>query len=205
MSAAIPATDQRHFADPPVDAPRDRSARCVDADLANMTVDDYVAYWQTVFTDQRGHHPDQSFPSNQELADQKRAEWSPVVNDAVPPGGDAAFTREVCGLPTLDGTLYSGTPLRHLRGHAAGFGRQTCASIAERGTRDLWESVQAQDADRSKAAAFEYLAHSAITNVCPQLADLTTPPNQVTACADLTPDPSARPSEGTFCTPERGR
>lgn len=99
VPAAIPATDQRHFADPPVDAPRDRSARCADADLANMTVDDHVAYGRTVFTDQRGHDPDQPFPSNQELADQKRAEWSPVVNDAVPPGGDAAFTRDVCGLP----------------------------------------------------------------------------------------------------------
>jgi hypothetical protein len=190
---------QRYFAEPPVDVPRDPSATCLDADLANITVDDSIAYWQTIFDDQRNHYPEQSFPSNQDLEGQKRAEWSQAVDDAVPPGGDSRFARDACGLINLDGSLYSGLPLRQVRGHAAVLGRQTCTSIAEQGTLGLWQSLQAQEPDRAEAASFEYLTHSAITNICPQLAESTTPSTQIEECADLTPDPSARPGEGVFC------
>ncbi|MFD4184136.1 hypothetical protein [Rhodococcus sp. NPDC058514] len=192
-------SQQRYFAEPPVDVPRDPSATCLDADLPNITVDDSIAYWQTIFDDQRSHYPEQPFPSNQDLESQKRAEWSQVVNDAAPPDGDARFARDVCGLIQLDGSLYSGVPLRQVRGHVAEFGRRACTSIAEQGTLGLWQSLQGQEPDRAKATSYEYLIHSAITNVCPQLAEPTTPPTQIEKCADLTPDPSARPEEGVFC------
>jgi hypothetical protein len=190
---------QRYFAEPPVDVPRDPSATCLDADLANMTVDDSVAYWQNIFDDQRSHYPEQSFPSNQDLESQKRAEWSKVVDDAVPSGGDARFARDVCGLIQLDGSLYSGLPLRQVRGHAAEFGRGACTAITEQGTLGLWQSLQSQEPDRAKVASYEYLVHSAITNVCPQLAELIKPSAQIEICADLTPDSSARPEDGVLC------
>ncbi|WP_433613134.1 hypothetical protein [Prescottella agglutinans] len=192
-------SQQRYFAEPPADVLRDPSATCLDADLTNITVDDSVTYWQAIFDDQRSHYPEQSFPSNQDLETQKRAEWSQVVNDAVPPDGDARFARDVCGLIQLDGSLYSALPLRQVRGHVAEFGRRACTSIAEQGTLGVWQSLQTQEPDRAKASSYEYLIHSAITNVCPQLADLTTPSAQIEKCSDLTPDPSARPEEGDFC------
>ncbi|WP_336880258.1 hypothetical protein ACMTN4_22670 [Rhodococcus globerulus] len=164
----------RYFAERPSDAPMNPSVHCLDADFANMSVDESVIYWQNIFDDQRIHYPEQSFPSREDLENQKRAEWSHVVNDSVPTGGDAAFARDVCGLPQLDGALYNGIALRELRGHAAELGRRACTSIAEQGTAGLWQSVQALEFDRSDIAAHEYLIHSAIVHVCPQLSDFTT-------------------------------
>ncbi|WP_207841912.1 hypothetical protein [Williamsia soli] len=86
VTATQEVSQQRYFTEPPVGALKDPSATCLDAHLANVTVDDSVAYWQMIFDDQRSHYPEQSFPSNQDLDRQKRAEWSQVVNAAVPPG-----------------------------------------------------------------------------------------------------------------------
>ncbi|TSD47213.1 hypothetical protein FFI94_014305 [Rhodococcus sp. KBS0724] len=189
----------RYFAEPPEDTPKDPSARCLDADMPNMSIDESVAYWQNIFDDQRSHYPEQSFPSQQEVERQKRSEWSDVVTDLVPPGGDAAFAQDVCGLPPLDGALYSGIPMREVRGHAAELGRRACTSIIEQGAAGLWQSLQAQESDRSDIAAYSYLIHSAIVHVCPQLSDLTAGPTGIVRCANVIPDPSARPGEGVFC------
>ncbi|MFE4499826.1 hypothetical protein ACFRFQ_08165 [Rhodococcus sp. NPDC056743] len=194
-----PTSDHRNFAEPPVNAPIDPSARCLDADMPNVGIDESVAYWQNIFDDQRSHYPEQSFPSQQEVESQKRAEWSQVVNDLVPPGGDAAFARDVCGLPQLDGALYSGIPMREVRGHAAELGRRACTSLIEQGAAGLWKSLQAQESDRSDIAAYSYLIHSAIVHVCPQFSDLTAGPTGIVKCANVVPDPSARPGEGVFC------
>ena len=199
VAGTEPTSNHRYFAESPANAPKDLSAWCLDADMPNMSIDESVAYWQNIFDDQRSHYPEQSFPSQQEVERQKRSEWSDVVNDLVPPGGDAAFAQDVCGLPPLDGALYSGIPMREVRGHAAELGRRACTSIIEQGAAGLWQSLQAQESDRSDIAAYSYLIHSAIAHVCPQLSDLTAGPTGIVRCANVVPDPSARPGEGVFC------
>jgi hypothetical protein len=199
VAGTEPPSNHRYFAESPANAPKDPSAWCLDADMPNMSIDESVAYWQNIFDDQRSHYPEQSFPSKQEVERQKRSEWSDVVNDLVPPGGDAAFAQDVCGLPQLDGALYSGIPMREVRGHAAELGRRACTSIIEQGAAGLWQSLQAQESDRSDIAAYSYLIHSAIVHVCPQLSDLTAGPTGIVRCANVVPDPSARPGEGVFC------
>ncbi|MDI9913706.1 hypothetical protein [Rhodococcus sp. IEGM 1379] len=199
VAEAAQTPNPRYFVELPADAPMDPSAHCLDADLPNMSIEESVAYWQNIFDDQRNHYPEQSFPSRQDLESQKGAEWSQIVNDSVPPGGDGAFAQDICGLPHLDGALYAGTPLREVRGHAAELGRRACTSIAEQGTDVVWQSLQAQGSRRSDIAAYEYLIHSAIVHVCPQLSDFTSGAAGIERCVDLIPDPSAQPGDGVFC------
>lgn len=45
------ADAERYFTTAPVNAPVDDTAVCVDSDQPNITEDDYVTYWQTVFDD----------------------------------------------------------------------------------------------------------------------------------------------------------
>jgi hypothetical protein len=204
---AVPPTSDSYFTTAPSDAPVDENAVCVDSTQPNITEDDYLAYWQTVFEDQRATYPDQPFPSSALLADDKRTEWQRGPNDEVPTGGDAAFSQAVCGLPINDGALYSGIELRSLRGQVAQYGRATCNSIAGSSVRQVWEQLHPDDPAAAAipgddAAQFELLIYSALTHVCPQLADYQGLP-EIQHCADLTPDPSADPEEGVFCRGDR--
>lgn len=199
--AGTPAVDATYFDRYPDDAIVDSAATCIDADLPDITVDDAVAAAVTVFDDQRRQYPEQSFPSNEQVAEQKRQEWDPVVTRAVPPGGDGAFARQVCGLRSLDGALYSATPLRRIRGYVAEQGRLTCTDIAASGTQVLWQRIQQTATSRDQAADAEYLVRAALVHVCPQLAERVDAPGAMPDCADLSPDPSARTDSGLFCRP----
>lgn len=206
-STTVPSTPERYFATAPTGAPVDRAAVCLDSSEPNITEQDYDDYWQTVFDDQRSTYPDQPFPSREQLAEQKRAEWRQGPNDGVPSGADAAFSRAVCGLPLNDGQLYSGVPFRVLRGHVAQYGRAACNSINESGVQAVWERLHPDspvDSQRpdGEVAQFELVVHSALKNVCPQLADYIGPP-VMQDCGDLTPDPWADPDQGVFCRGDR--
>lgn len=200
-------TPERYFTTAPVNAPVDDTAVCVDSDQPNITEDDYVTYWQTVFDDQRAAYPDQSFPSPAQLAEDKRTEWRLGPNDEVPIGADAAFSRAVCGLPINDGSLHSGIEFRALRGQVAQYGRATCNSIAGSGVRQMWEQLHpidraAPSIPSDQVAQYDLLVYSALAYVCPQLADYQGLP-VMKDCADLTPDPSADPEARVFCRGER--
>nr|WP_141216070.1 MULTISPECIES: hypothetical protein [unclassified Rhodococcus (in: high G+C Gram-positive bacteria)] len=205
-STASP-TSERYFTTAPDNAPVDETAVCVDSNQPNITEGDYVTYWQTMFDDQRAAYPDQSFPSPEQLAEDKRTEWRLRPNDEVPSGADAAFSRAVCGLPINDGTLHSGVEFRALRGQVAQYGRAVCSSIADSGVRQMWEQLHPTDRvaptiPGDQAAQFELLVYSALTRVCPQLADYQGLP-VMQNCADITPDPMADPDAHVFCRGER--
>ncbi|WP_197074683.1 hypothetical protein [Rhodococcus sp. MEB064] len=197
------STPEQYFATAPTDAPVDDAAVCVDSEQPNLTEEDYVGYWQTVFDDQRSTYPDQSFPSPAQLAEDKRAEWRQGPNDEVPSGADAAFSRAICGLPLNDGQLYSGVKFRALRGHVAELGRAACNTISDSGVGQLWEQLQSTaSGPGNEEAQYELVVYSAVRHVCPQLADYQGPP-LMQKCADLTPDPSADPDEGIICSGDR--
>ncbi|MGN7133932.1 hypothetical protein ACTHQY_11745 [Rhodococcoides corynebacterioides] len=183
----------------PVAVDRDPSARCVDSDLPDLTLDEALAYWSAIFDDQRRQYPQQSFPTDEEIRAQRRDEWSTDVDSAVPVGGDAAFARDLCGLTSLDGALYSGEPLRQIRGHAAILGRSACSLVLTDGLTAARETTDSRALDDEAGAEARYLLESAVTHVCPQLADLTTPADAIPRCAVLEPDPSAKPDELVFC------
>ncbi|MBY6540369.1 hypothetical protein HQ325_16970 [Rhodococcus sp. BP-349] len=206
-SSTAPPRSEQYFATAPTGAPVDQAAVCLDSSEPNITEQDYVDYWQTLFDDQRSTYPDQSFPSREQLAEQKRTEWRQGPNDDVPSGADAAFSRAVCGLPLNDGQLYSGVPFRTLRGHVAQYGRAACNSVLESGVREVWERLHPDSPADSptpdgEAAQFELIAYAALQNVCPQLADYTGPP-VIQDCGNLTPGPSADTGEGVFCRGDR--
>ncbi|OZD63159.1 hypothetical protein [Rhodococcus sp. 06-1460-1B] len=205
-STASP-TSERYYTTAPTNAPVDETAVCVDSDQPNITEDDYVTYWQTVFDDQRAAYPDQSFPLPAQIAQDKSAEWRQGPNDEVPSGADAAFSNAVCGLPINDGQLHSGIEFRALRGQVAQYGRATCNSIAGSGVRQMWEQLHPNDRaapsmPSDQVAQFDLLVYSALAYVCPQLADYQGLP-VMKDCADLTPDPSADPEARVFCRGER--
>ncbi len=183
----------------PVAVDRDPSARCTDSDLPNLTLDEALAYWSAIVDDQRRQYPEQSFPTDAELRTQKSEEWSLDVDSAVPVGGDAAFARDVCGLPSLDGALYSGEALREIRGHAATRGRVACSLVSTDGVTATRELAEGLAADGETAGAGAYLVDSAVTHVCPQLSDLMTPADAIPRCAVLEPDPTATIDEQVFC------
>lgn len=194
-----PPTDVAYFTGYPSDVDLDPDATCIDAGLPNITVDDAVAATAILFGDRRRQYPEQSSPTPEQLEQQKRESWNSQLAEAVPPGGDGAYARQVCGLANLNGSLYSGTPLRRIRGYVAEQGRQTCSQIASMGTAEVWQEVRTLAGNAADAAAGEYRVRAAIEHVCPQLAELTVPADSLRPCADVTPDPSARPGEGIFC------
>ncbi len=183
----------------PVAVDRDPSAECVDADLPNLTLNDELAYWSAILDDQRRQYPQQSFPTDAEIRTQKKEEWSTDIDSAVPVGGDAAFARDVCGLPSLDGALYSGEPLREIRGHVAARGRSACSLILTDGLTAARETADSLALDDEAGADARYLLESAVTHVCPQLSSLVTPADAIPRCAVLEPDPSAKSDEQVFC------
>lgn len=192
-------TDAAYFTAYPSGVDLDPDATCVDAALPNITVDDVVAATAILFDDRRRQFPEQSSPTPEQLEQQKREGWNHELAEAVPPGGDGAYARQVCGLASLSGTLYSGTPLRGIRGYVAEQGRQTCAQIAAMQTAEVWQEVRTLAGNAADAAAGEYRVRAAIEHVCPHLAERIVPSGLMMPCADITPDPSARPGEGIFC------
>ncbi|WP_188487935.1 hypothetical protein [Williamsia phyllosphaerae] len=204
--AATPATSSatpkvRYFTAPPIGVEKNPAARCIDATLPNITLDDYLADWRTIFADQRNAHPEGSFPTDAGSDAQRSERWAsaPQILADITPGADARFAADVCGLSTIDGALYSGLELRKLRGHVASLGRETCITIADDGTKAVWERSRSLSRDDGQRLASEYQIYSAIKNVCPQLVDFTVPPNQIQKCSEYRPDPSAREGDGYIC------
>lgn len=194
-----PPTGVAYFTGYPPGVDIDPGATCIDAALPNITVDDAVAATSILFGDRRLQYPAQSSPTPEQLEQQKQEGWNRELAESVPPGGDAAYARQVCGLASLSGTLHSGTPLRQVRGYVAERGRQSCSRIAAVGTAQMQEELDALVRSPVDAGISEYEVSAAIEHVCPQLADLTVPSGLMMPCADITPDPSARPEEGVFC------
>ncbi len=201
VTPTSPTSGARYFTAPPTGVAKDPSARCIDAGLPNITLDDYLADWRVIFADQRRAHPEGSFPTDESSDQQRTEQWmhAPEVAAKVAPGADARFAADVCGLSTNDGALYSGPELRQVRAHVASAGRDTCIRVADEGTKAVWDSIRGLNPKDSDRAAAEYQVYSAIRNICPQLADFTVPPNQIKRCSDVRPDPSARKGELSIC------
>ena len=186
-------TAGQFFTEIPADVPLNPDVRCVDAELPNITVDEAVTYR----LQQQVASGDPTPPET--IAEQRRYEWFQGIETKVPPGGDAAYAHDVCGLSIFDGAAQSGTPKRGTRGQVVELGHADCDSIADMGTRDFWD-MATRILTESERAPFEYRVHSAITRLCPQLADQTESANQPVDCSKVTPDPSAKPNEGVWCT-----
>ncbi|QBJ97672.1 hypothetical protein ERC79_18290 [Rhodococcus sp. ABRD24] len=96
------------------------------------------------------------------------------------------------------GGSVSGDELRAMveEAYRAGQGRRACAGIATLGVSEA-RALSVSEGDPMASAAQERVFESAITHLCPQLAEA--PAQQLPVCEDSQPDPPARPGEHSGC------